>query len=356
MSYTNIRKIGNKEAIWFFVILFVSKILFADINRYVSQSGTAAYMQTVWCAFLALVIFVVSASLSGEHDIFQASYIALGDVGMKIVGIVISLILLLNAGVMLRVYAEIISSIALPDASEFFVLAVLVIACAFAAFSGIGTLGAYSFAAGIVLVSTLGIILVLNIPNYDISNIYPVFGNGVGSILSGVDGLSAYADVFLVFLMATHFGKGTSAKKVGIRAIIISGIVISVTTFSYILTVPYPAATEFSLPILEIAFDVNLDVIFQRAEGLFLFLWIFSGFIVIGSYICFSILSLEKTFNLSDRRGVIGVFLLIGLGIAMSMESVSLQRDLYAAFYTAFSVVSYSLPLIVFSIKKLRSR
>ncbi|MBR2477043.1 MAG: GerAB/ArcD/ProY family transporter [Clostridia bacterium] len=356
MSYTNVRKIGNKEAIWFLVILFVSKILFADINRYVGQSGTAAYIQTIWCAFLAAVIFIVTATLSGEHDIFQASYLALGNVGMKIVGIIISLMLLLNAGVMMRVYAEIISSIALPDASEFFILVALVIAAAFAAFSGIGTLGAYSFAAGIVLVATLSAILILNIPNYDLSNIYPVLGNGIGSILSGVDGLSVYADVFLVFLMATHFSKGTSAKKAGLRAIIISGVVITATTFLYILTVPYPAATEFSLPILEIAFDVNLDVIFQRAEGLFLFLWIFSGFIVIGAYICFSILSFERSFNLSDRRGVIGVFLLIGLGVAMSMESVSLQRDLYAAFYMAFTAVSYGLPLAVFGIRKLRGR
>lgn len=356
MSDTNIRKIGDKEAIWFLVILFVSKILFADINRYVSQSGTAAYMQTVWCALLAAVIFIITASLSGEYDIFQASYTAFGNVGMKVIGIAISLTLLLNAGVMLRVYAEVISSIALPDASEFFILAVLVIAGAFAAFSGIGTLASYSFAAGIVLVATLGFILVLNVPNYDTSNIYPILGKGLKNIITGVDGLSVYADVFLVFLMATHFGKGTSAKKVGIRAIAISGAVITVTTLLYILTVPYPAATEFSLPILEIAFDVNLDVIFQRAEGLFLFLWIFSGFIVIGAYICFSVLSFERTFNLADRRGVIGVFLLIGLGVAMSMESVSLQRELYTAFYTVFTVVSYGLPIAVFGIRKLRGR
>lgn len=356
MSDINIRKINRKEAVWFLVVLFLSGILFADISRYVARSGTAAYMQTAWCMFLALVVFVVTANLSDGYDIFQASYMALGNVGMKAVGIIISSILLINSGIMLRVYGEIISSIVLPDTSEFFIILVLVVAGAFAAYAGEGAIVSYSFAAGIVLVAALGIILLLNIPNYDISNIYPILGNGADNIISGIDGMSVYADVFLVFLMASHFGKGTTAKSVGVRAILIAGVVITLTTLMYIFTIPYPASKDFTLPILEIAFDVNLDIIFQRAEGLFLFLWIFSGFIVIGGYICFSIQSFAKTFNLSDRRPIIRIFLLIGLCIALSLSSVTLQRGLYDVLYTIFTIVAYSLPITVFAIRKIRSK
>jgi hypothetical protein len=214
----------------------------------------------------------------------------------------------------------------------------------------------YSFAAGIVLAVTLVIILLLNIPNYDVSNIYPLLGNGADKVLSGFDGLNVYADMFLVFLMAAHFGKETSARSVGVRAIIISGILITLTTLMYILTVPYPASADFILPILEIAFDVNLDIIFQRAEGLFLFLWIFSGFIVIGGYICFSVMSFERTFNLSDRRGVIGVFLIIGMGIALSLPPLTSEGRIYDMIYTAFSFTAYLLPVTVFAIRRTRSK
>lgn len=354
MSDNNVCKISSREATWFLVILFVSKILFADINQYINFSGTAAYIQTAWCAFLALVIFLVTSHLAGGDDIFSASHVAFGKFGMKVVGIVISIILLLDAGVMFRVYADIIASIALPDSADFFIMLLLIVAAGFAAFAGVGTLAAYSYVAGIVLVASLGLILVLNIPNYTLSNIYPLLGNGADKILSGVGGLEVYADVFLIYLMAAHFKKDASARTSGAKAIVISGIVITVTTLLYILTVPYPASSGFALPILEIAFDVNLDVIFQRAEGLFLFLWIFSGFILIGAYLCFSILSFEKTFNLSDRRAVIGVFLLIAACIAMSADTASLQSEVYTLFYKVFTAVAFILPPVVFGIKRLR--
>lgn len=354
MSDSNVRRITGREATWFLVILLVSKILFADINKYVNHSGTAAYMQSAWCALIALVLFAIASHLSEGENILSAANSALGNIGMKSVGIILSLILLLDAGVMLRVYADIISSIALPESSDFFIMLFLIAAAAFAAFAGVGTMAAYSYAAGIVLVASLVLILVLNVPNYDISNIYPVLGNGFENIFTGIDGLSVYADIFLIFLMASYFKPGISVRKTGIKAIIISGIVISATTLAYILTMPYPASSDFTLPVLEIAFDVNLDVIFQRAEGLFLFLWIFSGFILIGTYICFSILSFEKSFKLTDRRAVIGVFLLIAACIALSADTSSLQSKAYGIFYTVFTVIAFALPIAIYGLKRLR--
>lgn len=354
LSDVNSRKISSKETTWFLIILFVSKILFADINEYINFSGTAAYMQTAWCAFLALVIFYVTAYIADGDDIFSASYTAFGNIGMKSIGIIISVLLIFDAGVMFRVYADIIASIVLPESSDFFIMILLVAAAGFATFAGVGTLASYSYAAGIILVASLVLILVLNIPNYSLTNIYPLLGNGGDKILSGVGGINVYADIFLLFLMSVYFKKGESVRKSGIKAIIISGIVITVTTFLYILTVPYPASSGFALPILEIAFDVNLDVIFQRAEGLFLFLWIFSGFILTGAYISFSVLSFEKTFNLSDRRAVIGVFLLIAACIALCADTSSLQSGVYTVFYKIFTAVAFILPFLVFSIKRLR--
>ena len=356
MSYANAKKINSKEATWFFVILFVSKILFADINEYVNHSGTAAYMQTGWCTFLAVVLFAVTSYLSGGDDIFYASRTAFGDIGLKVVGILISVLLLMDTGVIFRVYSDIIASIVLPESADFFILILLAVAAGFAAFAGVGTLTSYSYAAGIVLVASLVLILVLNVPNYSLENIYPVLGKGGDKILSGIGGINVYADIFLLYIISSDFKKDDSVKKTGVKAIIISGIVISLTTFLYILTVPYPASSIFSLPVLEIAFDVNLDVIFQRAEALFLFLWIFSGFILTGAYLAFSIKSFEKSFKLSDRRAVIGVFLLIAVCIALCVDTVSLKNGIYSGFYKVFTGIAFLLPPTVFLIKRLTGK
>ncbi len=355
-SDIKVQRVSQKETVWLFIILIVSKVFFADIQKYINTSGTAAYMQTAWCAALALVLFAVSACLSRNRDIFTAAELALGNSGAKIIGVLLALLMLADSGVMLRVYADIISSIALPEASDFLILLALGAAAAFAAFAGLGTLTSYSLGAGIVIIVFLAAILILNIPNYDITNIYPLLGNGTKSIFSGFDGLTPYADIFLIFLLITHFRENVSVKKSGITAIIISGVIITATTLLYVLTVPYPASADFALPVLEIAFDVNLDVVFQRAEGLFLFLWIFSGFIVIGAYVCFGILSFEKSFRLSDRRGVIGVFIFLAVGIALLADTAALQEKVYSLFYYVFTVTAFALPLAVYGIGALRRR
>ena len=356
MSDTNIQKVSNKEAMWFMVSLIVSKILFSDITKLVSHSGNGAYFQALWCGLIALVIFLVSSKLSNNTSLFDASLDVLGNVGLRILGAVLTILFLLNTGVMLRVYSDIIRSIILPEASGFLVMLFLVVTTIVTAFAGIGTLTAYSYGAGIILVASLIVILALNIPNYDITNAYTLFGKGGRQILSGINGLTPYADIFLLFLMTPFLKNKEDAKRSGVRTIIISSLIIGVTTFLYILTIPDYASSHFTLPVLEIAFDVNLDIIFQRAEGLFLFMWILSGFLSIGAYICFAVWSFEKSFKLSDRRGVIGLFVFIASCIALMLESISGQKQLYEALYNVFTIAAFTLPVFIFGIRKIKRR
>lgn len=356
MSGINIREVNSRESTWFFVTLFISKILFADISRYVSQSGTSAYMQTAWCGILALVLFVIAVFLSKKGDLLSAVVDIFGDAGEKIFGIALVGMLLFYTGMMIRVYADIIGSVVLPDFPDFLIVVLLSVTILVSGFSGLGTVISYSYGAGTVIVSALLIILFLNIPNYEITNIYPIFGNGIGNILKGVNGIGAYADIFLIFLISPYFKKGTSVGKTGLKAIAISAILITITTFLYVLTIGYPASSYFSLPVLEIAFDVNLEVVFQRAEGIFLFMWILSGFVLTGAYMCIAVELFKKCFHLSDRRGSIGLFVFISTAIGLFFESTVKYKHVYDGFYTFFTIIAFALPLIVFIIYKIRGK
>jgi len=357
LSDNKIRCVGTREGTWFLVILFISKILFSDISGYINHSGTAAYIQTAVCAVAVALIFVFTVSLTGGNtDIFEASRAAVGVTGAKAVGIILTVLLLFDACVMMRVYTDIISSIVLAESADLFIMLFLIAAVSFAAFAGVGVVAAYSYAVGIILVVSLAVILILNIPNYDFTNIYPVLGNGIDKILTGWSGIGAYADLLLIYLITPYLTEETSIKRTGLKAIIISGVVITVTTLLYIMTVEYPFSKHLTLPILEIAFDVNLDIVFQRAEGLFFFLWIFSGFIVTGAYLCFALVTFVKSFNLTDRRAPIGAFVFVAACIALIAGSSARERELYRIIYSVFAVVSFALPLFVFGIKKFKRR
>ncbi len=357
MSDRNIRSVGNREIVWLLVTMVVSKILFADIGGYVQRSGTAAYVQTFFCCLLYLATFAATVFLSGEDtDVIKACKDGLGKKAATSLGLIFSVLLLLLAGVMFRVYADVISSIALPESPSIFILLILIVAAAFAAFAGVGTVTAYSYVAGIVLAIALAAILALNIPNYDLTNIYPLMGTGADKIFTGFEGMNVYADVVLIFLITPYLKSGTSVSRSGIKSILISGALITATTFCYVLTVEYPFSGELTLPVLEIAFDVNLDVIFQRAEGLFFFVWIFSGFIVTGVYICFSLLCFVRSFELSDRRAPIGAFLFLAVCIALFAENAAQSSKAYGWFYNTFTALAVALPVTVFGIRRLKRR
>lgn len=357
MSDKNIHSVGNREIMWVLVTMIVSKILFSDIGGYVQRSGTGAYIQTAFCCLLYLAVFVVTVFLSGDNtDVIEACRDGLGKKSATALGLIFSVSLLFVAGIMFRVYADVISSIALPESPSYFILLVLVTVSAFAAFAGVGTITAYSYVAGIILVSALGVILLLNISNYDLTNIYPLMGKGADKIFTGIEGLNVYADVFLLFLATPYLKPKTSVRKSGLKSILISGAVITAVAFCYVLTVEYPFSSELTLPVLEIAFDVNLDVVFQRAEGLFFFIWIFSGFVVTGVYICFSLLCFVRSFKLSDRRAPIGAFLFLSVCIALFAENAAQSSKAYSLFYNVFTAVSVVLPMAVFGIRRLKRR
>jgi len=354
---TTSRRVGTRELIWFFALLFISKILFADIGDYVKNCGSAGYILTAAAGVFALVLFVLIIRLAdGETDIIESAGKTFGKWGMRVTGVIITLLLVAQSGIMIRVYTDIISSIVLPESSDVFIMLFLVAAVFFAAFAGTGTLAAYSYVAGIIFVITLAVILVLNIPNYDVTNIYPLLGKGITGISAGVGAVGVYSDMLLLFLVAPYLTEKASVKKGGIISIVISAIVITVTTLSYIMTVEYPFSSSLTLPVLEIAFDVNLDIVFQRAEGLFFFLWIFSGFIVTGAYLCFALVTFVKSFNLTDRRAPIGAFVFVAACIALIAGSSARERELYRIIYSVFAVVSFALPLFVFGIKKFKRR
>lgn len=349
------RLVKSREVTWLFVTLFISKILFSDIGGYISRCGTAAYILTALNCLLTLAFFKLTLLLSGaDTDLFKAAE-ETGIRGFKkIVGALLTVVFLSYAGVMMRVYTDVISSIVLPHGSDLKIMAFLVVVSVFVCYAGVGVLTSYSYGVGVVLVSALAAILVLNIPNYDYTNIFPVLGKGADTIASNAVNISAYADLLLLFVITPYLKDKGSAVGSGMRAILISGAVITVSAFAYIMSVEYPFSQSLTLPILEIAFDVNLDVIFQRAEGVFFFLWIFSGFVVIGAYLSFALMSFVKGFGLSDRRAPSSMFVLTAAAIALSIESSASASEGYRLFYNIFAFVSFLIPIAVFGIRRVK--
>lgn len=343
------RKIGNRELLWFLILLHLTRILFTTIGVYVKAWAGAGYILPLISALVYAGIFLLTIRISGgEADLLRCGELSFGKTGKAVVGLIAFAVLIVRCSAMLRVYADVISSIALPGSNVLYIISILAAFAVFGAYFGVGTMISYSYVAGIVLVSTLALVLALNIPGYDILNIFPVFGRASADLTPVLRGSEMFADLFLVYLATPYLKDKATIKRAGIVSIFVSAIVAAATTFCYIMTVEYPLSDTFTLPVLEIAFDVNLDIILQRAEGLFFFLWIFSGFISLATYLAFASSVFSRTFNLSDRRGIIGIVSFIPFVIAVSMPGVAEGSAVYEKIFSALGIASVALPAVIF--------
>ena len=347
------RKIGKGELLWFLTLLHLTRILFTTIGGYVSAWANAGYILPLLSGILYVGIFLLTMRLSGgDADILSTAETTFGRTGKIVVGVIAFAILIIRCSAMTRVYADVISSIALPDGDVVYIILILAISAFFGAYFGSGVIVSFSYVAGIVFTSALALVLALNLPNYDVMNLFPLLGNIKADATPVLKGTDMFADVFLVYLVSPYLKDDVSVKRVGVMSIVIASLITSVTALCYIMTVEYPLSADLTLPVLEIAFDVNLDIIFQRAEGLFFFMWIFSAFISLGTYLAFASNVFTHTFSLSDRRGVISIICFIPFTVAILMKGVAEGGEIYETIFSALSFMSVILPIVVFLAKR----
>jgi len=343
-------RLREGEATWLLTVLLTSKILFAGIGRFVAVSGTAGWLQSIWCVFVALVIFRVLCRLYRPFegkDMMAVAELGMGVGARVLVGVLVSGALMLHTALMLRIYADTVSALTLFESPLFFVLLFFAATMMAGAFAGLGGLARICMVAGVVLGGMLALLLFLSVPRFTIENLFPILGKGVPAVLGGLDGLEIFSDVALLFLITPHLNRDGAYRRVGTRALVWSGVTVTAFVLVYLLCVPYPAATQFKLPMLEIAGGVNADVVFQRAEGIFLLVWIFAGFLSLCITFYLSLYSFSRAAFLSDRRGVTAAFLVIAVALALIPGADGSYARYYQVFFLGYTVFAFGLPAVL---------
>lgn len=334
-------KVSEKEAVRLIVILVISKIFFWDINRFVYYSASAAWINAVLTtAFTALLFLILKYAYSKNNcaDVFDCIKTAYGKTGLIIAGTLLFIMQILNFAVVLRIYSNTISTITLTSMPSYFVLIFILITVIAAGYYGIENLIKLTSVSCCAIVAFITALFLFDIPHFDFTNIFPVFGNGLSGFLKCYKNVGFYNELLFLLFLVPLLKERKNFGKIGFKSIAYSGIIIILTALVYTLTSPYPANTQFYLPVLEISSEVNISVIFQRAESIFLILWIFTCFIYLGASFCFMLYTFEKTFGIKDKKAIIGAVLIISVTLLDLFENINEANPLYRFMFYAFAV------------------
>lgn len=348
--------ITKNEGKWLMLSLLLPKIFFTPIYNLIKRSGTGAYLEVILLstiAFLLTAIIIKLYSAFEGNDIYSIIHFACGNVGVIIVGTLLFILSLINTAIMFRIFSSVISLITLKSSTLIYIMIFIALTIFVSARKGINGLSKISVLWGVIISVVLISIILMSIPEMDANNIFPVFGKGMPSLLSGYEDISIFYEIVYFIFLLPYITK--NYKNVGYKGIIYFSLILLVFTLAYILLIPYPTSEKFKFPLLQITSSVNLDILFQRIEALYLIAIIFSSFVYLGTTFTISINIARHTFCISDYKALIGAFLIIVFTSALlfeNTESAFIAQNIFSKIFFVIGYISVIFILTLANIKK----
>lgn len=267
--------LSNKQLTAITANAITVKMLITYPRALFALSGSAAWINVVYCTLLCALIFFAAVSVYGTGgSVIELSH----KLGGKAAGALTSVFvfMVMGAGLvsLIRIYPEMIKLSLLQNTYTEIIILAFAAALVLGARFGIEA-AARAHAVFIPLAAAAFVIFILLlIPSFDINNIFPILGKGAhGLFIKGIPTLSVFSDLLMLNILIPYMKNGNAYKTAGTRAIWIGGLCAFLITAAYGLCYVFPVSEEFLAPIYQLERLIHLSDFFSRFEAVFQFIW-----------------------------------------------------------------------------------
>ena len=352
---------GNWEAVCMLVTMIGTKVILNFPRAAAETAGTAGWIMSLYISILAILAFLIISRLYTPFkgkDLLDIAETAGGKTVRFITGILVLLLIGFLVSSQLRQFSEQMKTISFTDTPISMVMLFFLAGMMAGAYFGIE--GIVRFQAILVPVSIAAyiIFLFLLMPDYDINNIFPILGNGGYDIfVRGFTVLSEYAEILFLFLIIPFIGGNKNFKAVGYTSLILSSFFLVSLPLAFLLTIPYPAAMESTLPAFDLGRIINYGRFFQRVEAVFIITWGTMGYMYLSTGFFFLIYVFRKTLGLEYHKPLILPFAVITFSTGMLPKSLMATIDIILKYYRYYyGIVAFAIPILLLIIAGLRKK
>lgn len=341
----------KKELSSLLIQLISIKLLLSYPREIILNSAQAGWMQLVFNTLCALFLFWLSMRIYGKkRNVIELAALKWGRTGKIIVGLIVMFSLFANFMSVMRIFPESVKIALLQDIDTRVLTAVFALVVYLGAMIGIEAAARINYIflpiAGFVMIC----FLLLLIPQYNVKNLMPIFGNGVKSIfIDGFHSLSMFSDIIVLNILIPYSKNLESVRKSGYKAIIISGIAGVLILAAYSMVYPYPVSEDFIMPVYQMTRVVHFGGYFNRFEALFEFVWAILIFLYGAVYLFCMCYVWQITFNLKHLKPVGLPIAVLAASCALMSKSladmVNLSGKLQYIIYPAVFILLIIMPL-----------
>ncbi len=305
--YNTEDKLTNTQ-IMFVVISSIFGVTGLLLPRSAAEAAGADSLITIPIAGLISLIFLnIMLKLNSNYpDKIIVEYVQdiLGSFLGKIYSFAITLYLVLVAGTILRIFADVIKGLMLPQTPLEVIMITMLFTSMYLIMNGISSLSKVCeiFMPIIIIVSL--ILIFLPLKHFNIEEFYPMFSNGIKPALIGIPKIfTAFLGFEIVAFITPFASEDNNIWRYSMLGLLIPVCIYTLLVFT-VIGIFGVNTTSFSIyPTLEIARYINFPGAFaERFDIFFMLFWVLASFSTLSCYFYMSSLSIAKLLDLNYYR------------------------------------------------------
>ncbi len=346
---------GPAEAIIMLAISNSARVFLPYPRNLVEIGGSAAWMTPFGGLVIALAgVYVMSLVLKKNpgETIIEITEKAFGPFIGTVLNLITVTFFLAVSALFIREFSEALIIATLPNTPISVIIISYLIIGLLGAYLGIEAMARTAHLAYLYVLGGMALLLVALIPQWNIHNLFPLFGNGPVQVF-GMGSLStaAVTEIILAAVIIQNMGGTDKYKEIGYRSMLIGFVLLIALMGTINLTVNREVSEEITLSFYRLSRNIYLGRFFQRVEAIFVIIWSIVGALKIALTLYGASVSLSRTLKLPDYRPLIwplGLSIFIISLLPSDMPSV-IQFD--AFFLRPFAIIpNYIIPLLIIAV------
>lgn len=321
-----ITKIGTFEALGFMIIVMINRIILNTPKEMIENGGSSSWLNVIAITILAVIFVLIICKLYKNFigkDILDVSEYLGGNILRRITATIFCLLYIYVTALVLRNFSDSLQKIFLQNTPVTYIMLFFIVAMIWANKLGLQAIIKINmFIVGLVLLGIL-IIFISPISYFNISNLFPIFGNGVNeTFFSGLTNLFAFSGITYLYFLMPLLNKPENFKKIALTSVIIAGIYLFLSVVSLLGLFSYLITSEDIFSILLITRVITLGAIFERPDTIFLLIWILAFLTYLSFILYFTLRTYKSATNISNQNGPIYVISALIFTLALLPENV----------------------------------
>lgn len=342
----SLQKIGKLEAISIIIVVMINQVVLNLSNVIIANTGTSSWINVIYITILSIGFCLLICKLFKPFptsDILDVSEFLGGKILKIIMGITYSILFIFIISIFLRYFATSIKLIYFQETPLVFLLILFLIPTVIVAKLGIGTICKVNLFFTPAFLLSVIVFIITAAENTLGTKIFPILGFGVKeTFLVGLSNIFAFLSFGYLYFLIPKLKNPEDFKKITLTSIIISAIYLFINVICLLMIFPYFSFSDELLSVYLVSRLIEFGRFFQRADAIFIFIWILA-FLSFLSF-TFNIVSdiLKKMLNLKTQKELVYSISAIVFGLALIPDNISIIK------FIQENILKYLIILVVF--------